>query len=207
MSDSVLNFQVNGNNPSVVGGSSTSVLYFPRPYGPSIGVAPSTPSASSAVGALFVPAGGIFNGQQMNVVASGYFGPGAADPSSVATVKLYAVTGSLSSPTYTAIATTPGIADTDLANPWGISATLLGDSESGQLCGSYQAYSLAATTAPTVLAANVAGINFNGDGTGLFGLGNQGLGKGIAFGLVVGVTFTTGNATNTASLTQFQILS
>jgi hypothetical protein len=205
MSDSVLDFGVRGLAPSTVGGTGTTVKYFPRPYGPSIGVAPLTPSTVNPTGALFIPSAGVFNGQQIPVLVSGSVGPGVADPSSAATVQLYVVTGSLTAPVYTSVATTGSITDNYNAIPFGFNVTLLGDSLSGLLVGQYTVYQAGAITAPTTLTTNVAGINFNGDGTGLNGAGNQGLGKGIAFGLVVGATFTTSNATNLATLTQFQI--
>src|ERR1700675_4884 len=100
----VLDFQVSGAFPSKVGGLGITVKYFPRLIGPSIGVAPSTPSATSAAGALLLPAANVFNGQQFNILASGSIGSDSGDPSGTATVQLYAVTGSLASPVYTSIA-------------------------------------------------------------------------------------------------------
>src|SRR5579863_9527474 len=105
----VLDFQVSGAFPSKVGGTLTTVKYFPRPLGPSIGVAPSTPSSTSAVGALLLPAANVFQGQQFNVIASGFYGSDTGDPSGTVTVQLYAVTGSAASPTYTSLATTGAI--------------------------------------------------------------------------------------------------
>src|SRR5690348_7877260 len=134
----VLDFQVSGAFPSKVGGTGTTVKYFPRPLGPSIGVAPSTPSATSAAGALLLPAGNVFNGQQFNVLASGSFGSDTGDPSGTVTIKLYAVTGSASVPVYTALASTTAFVPTfPKAESWAIDASLYGDSDSGVLGGSY----------------------------------------------------------------------
>jgi hypothetical protein len=193
-----LDFGVNGNTPSKVGGTGTAVKYFPRPLGPSIGVAPSTPSSTSAVGALFLPAQNVFNGQQFAVLASGSFGSDTGDPSGTVTVQLYAVTGSLSSPTYTSIATTGAMTPTfAAAQPWGLSAELVGDSDSGQLTGAYQAYKGASVTAPTIITTVLTGLDFKN--------GNSALQQGAVLGFVVGVTFGTSDATNKAALYEFSV--
>ena len=84
----VLDFQVSGSSPSTVGGLGTTVKYFPRLLGPSIGVAPSTPSSTSAAGVLMLPAQNVYNGQLLNVIASGSFGNDSGDPSGTITVQL-----------------------------------------------------------------------------------------------------------------------
>lgn len=195
-----LDFQVSGAFASTVGGTGTTVKYFPRLLGPSIGVAPSTPSASSAVGALLLPAANVFNGQQFSVLASGSFGSDSGDPSGTVTIKLYGVTGSLSSPTYTAIASTTAFVPTfAAAESWAITAELYGDSNSGVLGGSYSAYvqgNLNNST-PKNVDNLITGLNFNS--------GNPSLAQGAVLGFVVGVTFGTSDPTNKASLFQFTI--
>jgi hypothetical protein len=196
----VLDFQVSGAFPSKVGGTGTTVKYFPRPIGPSIGVAPSTPSSTSPVGALLLPANNVYQGQQMNVVASGFFGSDTGDPSGTVTVQLYVVTGSVASPTYTSIATTGAITPFFANEPWGINAELIGASNNGAnglLLGAYEAYIRASVTAPTILTSIVSGLDFNA--------GNPALAQGAVLGFVVGVTFGTSDASNKAALTEFTI--
>jgi len=110
---SALDFQVSSLKPSVVSGLGTSVKYFARPLGSTITSGqPSTPNASNANGALWIPTGPAFNGKLFNVNVAGTFGSDTGDPSGTVLVKLYAVTGSLTSPIYTALASigtvTPG---------------------------------------------------------------------------------------------------
>lgn len=198
----VLDFQVSGAFPSKVGGTLTSVKYFPRPLGPSIGVAPSTPSSTSAVGALFLPAGNVFNGQQFNVLAAGTYGSDSGDPSSTVTVNLYAVTGSLTAPTYTSIAATAAAVSFYPVEPWALDVQLIGASNNGAnglLIGGYTSYNrIGLNSTPAVITGNaVAGLDFNA--------GNPALKQGAVLGFVVGVTFGTSDASNTASLTQFTI--
>jgi hypothetical protein len=196
----VLDFGVNGQFGSSVGGTGTSVKYFPRPLGPSIGVAPSTPSSSSAVGSLFLPAQNVFNGQQFNVLASGNISDAAGDPSSTVTIQLFAVTGSLLVPVYTSIATTGAITVSYANEPWGLNAELVGSSVSGAnglLVGAYQAYKNGSVTAPTTVTNVVTGLDFNA--------GNALLQQGAVLGFVVGVTFGTSFAGNIARLLEFTI--
>jgi hypothetical protein len=197
----VLDFQVSGAFPSKVGGLGTTVKYFPRPIGPSIGVAPSTPSSTSPVGALFLPAQNVYNGQQINVLASGNFGSDSGDPSGTVTVQLYAVTGTLASPTYTAIASTGAITPFFAVEPWALSVELVGSSTvgaNGLLIGTYEAFSRNTIVVPAVIT--------NGPITGLdFNAGNPALQQGAVLGFVVGVTFGTSDATNKAQLTEFTI--
>jgi hypothetical protein len=196
----VLDFGVVGAFPSKVGGTGTAVKYFPRPLGPSIGVAPTTPSSTSAAGALLLPAANVYNGQQISVLASGSFGSDTGDPSGTVTVKLYGVTGSLTSPVYTALAATTAFVPTfAAAESWAIEATLYGDSNSGVLGGSYSSYVQGAlnNSSPKTSDSVISGLNFN--------TGNPALAQGAVLGFVVGVTFGTSDASNTASLFQFTI--
>jgi len=195
-----LDFQVSGAFQSKVGGTGTGVKYFPRPLGPSIGVAPATPSATSAAGALFLPAQNVYNGQQFDVLVSGTFGNDSGDPSGVVTINLYAVTGTFANPTYTNIATTGNMVPFYQIQPWGISANLVGASVNGAnglLIGAYQSYQRGAVTAPTTVTSIITGLDFNA--------GNPALQQGAVLGFVVGVLFGTSDATNAAGLTEFTI--
>lgn len=194
-------FGVNGLNPVKVGGTGTSAKYFPRLLGASIGAVPATPSSSSAVGALWVPGDSKLNAQQFDVEATGTFGSDTGDPSGTVAIKLYAVTGSLLVPVYTALASTTAFVPlVGAVGSWAIKASLFGDSASGIVGGSYAAYINGAlnNSTPKNTDAILSSINF--------GSGNTNLYQGAPFGLVVGVTFGTSDATNTASMYQFQII-
>jgi len=196
----VLDFQVSGAFPSKVGGTGQAVKYFPRPLGPSIGVAPTTPSSTSAAGALLLPAANVYNGQQFSVIATGSFGSDSGDPSGNVLVQLYAVTGSLTAPVYTAIARVGAAAAPTVAaaESWAIAANLYGDSNSGVLGGEFSGYLQGTlSTSPTGTLAVISGLNFN--------TGNPALAQGAVLGFVVGVTFGTSDPSNTASLFQFTI--
>ena len=202
----VLDFMVNGIVPSKVGGTGTTVKYFPRPLpgwgnvgagGPGVAF-PATPSSTSAIGALFLPAQNVYQGQQLDILVTGTFGSDTGDPSGTVTVQLYGVTGTTSVPVFTSIATTGAMTPTFAsAQDWGIQATLMGSTASGQLIGAYQAYKNGSVTAPTTVTTILTGLNFN--------LGNPALQQGAVLGFAVGVTFGTSDATNTASLFEFTI--
>ena len=197
----VLDFGVNGFAPSKVGGLGATVKYFPRLLGPSIGVAPSTPSSSSAAGALLLPAGGVYNGQQFEVIAAGNFGSDSGDPSGTVTVQLFAVTGTAAVPVYTSIATTGALTPSYAVQSWGLAAVLVGSSQQGTangiLIGSYSAKSVGSITAATTITSAITGLDFFA--------GNAKLAQGAVLGFVVGVTFGTTDATNKAQLTEFTI--
>ena len=196
----VLDFQVNGLNPSIVGGTGMSVKYFQRLLGASIGVQGTNISSTNAAGALFLPAGNVYNGQILDVYAAGSFGSDTGDPSGTVTVKLYAVTGTAASPIYTALASTTAFVPTfAAAESFAIKATLFGNTKSGVLGGSYAAYVQGAlnNSTPKTSDAVITGLDF--------GAGNPSLQQGAVLGFVMGVTFGTSDASNTASLTQFQI--
>ena len=184
-----------------MGGTGTAVKYFPRPLGPSIGVAPTTPSSTNAAGALFLPAQNVYNGQQTNLLVSGSFGSDTGDPSGIVTIQLFAVTGSLAAPVYTALASTGAVTPTfGAAYPWYLDVILEGDTNSGILQGTYTAVVrnvIVNSAQPKALDNTISGLNFN--------TGNPALAQGAVLGFVVGVTFGTSDATNTASLFQFTI--
>lgn len=202
----IADFQCSGQFPAAVGGTGITVKYFPRILGPSIGVAPVTPSATSPVGMLVVPGQNVLNGQNFIVRAVGTFGNDSGDPSGTVKVALYAVTGTLAVPVYTqlsTIATTvplvPGVGN------WMIVTSLYGDSSSGLVGGNYTPFVNGVLGTAATTTSVLTGINFNTGNPGFGGVG--GVGAGTPFGLVIGVTFGTSDATNKASLTQFQIQS
>ena len=199
-------FQVNGLNPVSVGGTGTAVKYFPRllsaSASPLLGSAPSTPSSTNPAGMLVVPAQNELNGQEFRVVAVGNYLMGASAGSETVTVALYAVTGSLASPVYTAIASTGAVTPTPnvdgIQHSWRLSAKVSGDTLSGILGGSYEAFDngVLQNSTPKQTVA-VSGLDF--------GVGNVNLGIGVVLGLVVGVTFSVSNAQNAAKMYEFQI--
>lgn len=199
-------FQVNGLNPVSVGGTGATVKYFPRllsaSASPLLGTAPSTPSSSNPAGMLVIPAQNELNGQNFGVVAAGNYISGASAGSETVTIALYLVTGSLASPTYTAIASTGAITPTPnvdgIQHSWMIKASLYGDTLSGILGGNYAAFDngVLQNSTPKQLVAS-SGLDFN--------VGNVNLGVGAVAGLVVGVTFSVSNASNAAKMYQFQL--
>lgn len=194
-------FGVNGLNPTKVGGTGVAIKYFPRLLGSSIGAVPTTPSATNPAGMLVVPAGAVYNGQQLNVVATGNFGNDTGDPSGTVNIQLQAVTGSLASPVYTTLASTGALTPSALGiiNNWALDVVLYADDQSGILGGSFSAYQNGAlvNSTPKSNSSTVSGISMNA--------GNPNLGQGAAYGLVVGVTFGTSDASNKASMFQFQV--
>jgi len=190
---SVINdFLVNGLNPSTVGGTGTTVKYFPRLFG-GFDVQSTAPSASSAVGQLVVPGNSTLNGQWFNALVGGNIQSGVADSSVTVEVALYAQTSAtLSSPSYTKLATTVALT-APLASPYysfALKVSLFGDSKSGVVRGSQYAILGANNVTTASLTNNLSGINFA---------------SAVPFGMVVGVTFTNTDAGNNANLYQFQI--
>lgn len=221
----ILDFGVNGSFPSKVGGTGATVKYFPRLLGingttigsaglggvsgssvaaPLFGSAPATPSANSAIGSLFLPAQNTNNSQQLNVLATGTVGNDTGDPSAQITVQVYVVTGSLLAPTYTSVATTglqtPSAFGT--INTWAFNLDMYGASGpngGGFFGGSYIAYynGAIANSTPKTTTTVVSGLDFLN--------GNPALQQGAVCGFVVGITFATSDASNTASLYEFTI--
>lgn len=191
---SVINdFGVNGLNPSVVGGTGTSVKYFPRLLGTSIGVESVAPSATSSNGQLVVNGFSELNAQWFKVSVGGDILSGVADSSVTVEVALYANTAALGvAPSYTKIATT-GALTAPLANTsyaFGLDVDLLGDTASGVVRGFQRGIFGANNIASASLTNNLSSIN---------------MGSQAPFGLVVGVTFGSSDAGNSANLRQFQI--
>jgi hypothetical protein len=185
-------FQVNGLFPSTVGGTGTTVKYFPRLLGTSIGVESTAPSATSAAGQLVVPGNGVLNGQNFDVQVGGEITSGVSDSSVTVQVALYANTGTVSSPSYTMIATTGNVVAPleSTSYNFNMKVSLFGTTASGVVRGTQ--YSILGTTqnALAALTNNLSGINFS---------------NAAPFGLVVGVTFNSSDAGNSAALYQFQV--
>jgi hypothetical protein len=209
MSLVIADFGVNGALPATVGGTGTAVKYFGRNAAYAQGAvwtSPATPSSSNANGLLVVPADLKLNGTVMEVTAAGAFLPSAAITSSeTVEVAIYGVTGTLTSPTYTKIATcsayAPGV--DGIWYNFLISALIVGNNDSGIVGGVYT--SLVNNTVETnnaALAASLTGISFgqlsNQPPSGAPSLGGP-------FGLVVGVTFSQSDSKNSAKLYEFSI--
>jgi hypothetical protein len=190
----IADFQVNGLFPSVVGGNSTSALYFPRVLGTNgpNGGQSVAPSSTSAAGQLAVPGNSILNGQTFKVLVGASFGSDTGDASGTVTLNLSANTGTVSSPSYTIIATsgaiTPNLAQ---AEDISLEVTLFCSTKSGIVQGYQTGVKNQGVLAQAALTNNLSSIN---------------MGNAVPFGLVASVVFGTGNATNTASLYQFQIV-
>jgi len=206
---SIQDFGVSGKFPSTVGGTGTSVKYFPRNVAYNAGAtwvaSPATPSSTSAVGCMLVPSEGKLDGQIFSIKAAGDFTQAAAESSSEVTVALYAVTGGFNTgygsgvaPTYTQLAVTAAYANPayGVAYPWSIECVLQGSTKSGIVGGRYIPM-VAGVLGTTATTSNVlTGINFL---TGNSNLANA------PFGLVVGVTFGQSFAANAANLYEFNI--
>lgn len=212
----IAEYLVSGVAPAIVGGTGTTAKYFadlpgrPNWFTAGVGVNSAAdslqqgvvPSATSAIGQLRVPSGNRLNGQQFSVLASGTFGADTGDPSGTVNIELVGNTGTELAPIYTVIASTGATAPGFLqATDWLLDVNLLGSSASGVVGGYYTGLvggsfvNQAGTAASVKLQNGLSGVNFNAGGPNAYG----------AFGLLVRVTFGTSDATNTASLTQFQI--
>jgi hypothetical protein len=207
----VLDFGINGQFPVKVGGTGASTAkYFPRLYGssanPILGQTPATPSSSSPAGMLALPPQNVFNSQQFDVLATGSFGSDTGDPSGTVLIALYAVTGTAAAPVYTALASTGAVTPLVQKYSWAIRAHLYGGNTSGVLGGSYEAYvqGALANSSPKTSDAVISGLDFLNGNAALGGNISMAGGNPVC-GFVVGVTFGTSDATNTASMSEFTI--
>ncbi|VVB52846.1 Uncharacterised protein [uncultured archaeon] len=211
----IAEYLVNGAAPSTVGGTGTGAKYFSdlpgRPGWASsnsgVNAAADSlqqgavPSATSAVGQLRVPGANRLNAQKFYVTAAGTYGSDSGDPSGTVNIELVANTNTEAAPTYVVIASL-GAAAPKFANAegWLLDAVLFGDSASGLVSGYYTGMvggaflNQAGTAASVILQNTIAGINFAPTAVNSY-----------PFGLLVRATFGTSDATNTASLFQFQI--
>lgn len=207
----IQDFGVNGAFPSTVGGTGTAIKYFGRNAAFAAGAtwtSPATPSSTNASGLMVVPADLKLNGQLMEVVAAGAFLPSAAITSSeTVKVELYAVTGTITSPTYTLIADISGGFAPGTDGIWynfSFDCEIQGNNDSGIVGGFYTS-----SVNNTVERNNVA-LQNSLTGIVYGNLTNANAAApalGGPFGLVVGVTFSQSDAGNKAKLYEFSISS
>lgn len=192
MSQPGTNYAINGSSPTTVGGTGTTVKYFPNVPGPSIGVSNTTPSSTSSAGQLNVLGSNTLNGQRFTINLTGNVSIDPAISCPTVEIALYANTAAIgASPSYTKIATTGAVTAGNFDNEdFALSVTLFGTTASGVVQGSQQCFFNAAlvNSTPKALTANLSGINF---------------GAATPFGLVVGVTFSVSGAQNVGRLYQF----
>lgn len=188
----VANLLINGANPVTVGGSSTSVQYFPALPGASIGV------TSANYGWIAVPGSNRANGQVLSVRAVGNAIAPNDGTSPTFTVGLYAtlnptiLSNSMnlpSSPSIVTLATqTHAAAGLGIvAFPWQFTATLNADNTSGLLQTVSSALIDGTLEGPTA-GTTQSGVN---------------MAASIPFALVIGVTFSQSSSANSASMYQF----
>lgn len=198
-------FQVSGLFPSIVGGTGTAIKYFPRILGTSGpgGGQSVAPSATSAAGQLVVPANGEVNGQNLRVQIAGdvlNFTGGTTY-----NVTLSGNTGTVAAPNYVVLASTGAVGAANTARAsFNLDVVLFGTTLAGNVGGYYNSVTqtpagVQTSKAQAALDNPLTGVNFNAGQS-------SPAGNGIAFGLVVAVTFATSVASNAANLYQFQIL-
>lgn len=192
MAQNNVNYSVNGASPSIVGGTGISVKYFPNQPGPSIGVSNTTPSSSSAAGQLAVPGNNTLNGQIFTVNLCGNISIDPIIACPTVSVLIYANTGTVTSPTYTAIGGVSAVAAGNFDNePFRVSLSLSGDTLSGVVQGTQTAlFNNVLTNSTPKVITSLSGINF---------------GSALPFGLVAGVTFSVSGANNKAFCYQFNL--
>lgn len=195
----IADFGVNGSAPSKIAGAN-AVQFFPRLLGPSIGVAPLTPSTTNNQGALIVPSFNAVNGQVFKVKVAGSY----QTPAGTVLVELVASKVQPGvAPAYSVIAANAAVTPTaSTRTSFGLDVTLIGDSDSGVVAGFYNgvangALSVTGGTAQKALDNTLTGINFN--------VGGPNTANGV-FSLAVRVTFGTPAAANAGSLYQFQVI-
>lgn len=186
------NLLVNGAAGVTVGGSSTSVQYFPAVPGASIGV------ASPNYGFIPVPGSNRANGQNLVVRAVGNAAAPSDGTSPTFTLGLYAVINPTilsnamnlpSSPSivtlFTSTRAAAGLGITPF--PWRFEVSMNADNASGILQGAYSTQ-VDGTVVTSTTITSQTGINMNAP---------------IPFALLVGVTFSQASSGNTATMNQF----
>ena len=190
-------YSISGANPVSVGGTGAGARkYFQAPSGNfTSGVSPNPgPSASVAYGQLNVPGDNVVNGQKFVIVAAGDFevGSGGACPS--VTIELVANTGTVVTPSWTAIASTGAITAQNLTGvfyTWELQASVVGTTKAGTLSGIQTAVVDNTIVAAGALTAVLSGLNFGSNHP--------------VFGLAVAVTFSVSESGNSANMYQFQL--
>lgn len=194
-------WNVNGSNPSTVGGTGITAKYFGQPSGNFTAGASTTPSSTNAFGQLAIRGDNELNGQQFSVQASGNFevGPGGACPA--VTIDMVANTGTITTPIYTVLATTGAITvqtNVGVFYPWQIEIVANGDTQSGILSG-YQTSTVDNTLkSPVALSNTLSGLNFGG---------NVIFPGAPVFGVVMRVTFSVSEPGNAANMFMFNVQS
>jgi hypothetical protein len=216
-------YQVNGQFPSKVATSGTAAVYFPRTLGSNgPGTTPATPTATNATGQLNLPGSQFYaavQGQRLRVVVAGSVFTGASSTVNV-TVQINTANSpatGLTTPTYTTFMTTGAVTAFSGRASWFLEGHLViaGNSAvaadlgtgmnanfgsaaplvQGQLSGWYEG-AINQAIIPAA-PANIAAIpTVTLAGQSMF----------TPSGLVVNITFGTGNANNAATLNQFTIL-
>ena len=192
------NYQVNGANPSTVGGTGVTAKYFSAPSGNFTSGVSVAPSSTNAKGQLAIRGDNQLNGQLFTVTASGdvEVGNGGACPS--ITIDIQANTGTLVTPVYTTIATTGAItvqANTNVLYPWFLKAAIIGTTGAGTISGSYSGSIDNSNVSVTALSSVLSGLDFSGATSPIIG---------VVFGLVVRVTFGVSETGNKANLYMFE---
>lgn len=207
----IANYEVSAAFPSTVGGTGTAIKYFSSNPPASLwnvgaaGVnAPATtnnfgavPTATNSLGQMLIPSSGKVNGNRFEIYASGYVSAAAG----LVTYTLQSntnVNASGASPAYVILGPA-GAAPTNTPGtvnnlPWHLHVVLEGDSASGIVQGTAESLLNNVLAGPAVITA-LTGVNFSGSAAGF-----------APFGLVIGVTFATSAAANSASLTEFKVV-
>jgi hypothetical protein len=215
----IAQYQVSASNPSTVGGTGTTIKYFTSNPPQSLwnsGVTGvnspqssaqlgGTPSSTSALGQLSFDSVALkLNGGRFRIYASGN-ATLTGTPTLTATVQIN--TGTIASPSYATLLN--GVASNAVVTlvpvAFSISADLVFDTTTGTL-GGFQKYSYVngAGGGTDKLVAETAG-----GGAGVITTVTALTAGGIyatQFGFVIGVTFSTSTAANTANLTEFKIV-
>jgi len=199
MANVIANLLANGVTGSVVGGTGTTIKYFPSIPGASIGV------ASTNNGYILMPANNAVNGQRLNFTATGNFAVGditGACPTVTLGVYPVTFTGGLSTAVIGSTAIVSAVSTTQ-ANinalyPWALQLDFAGDTGSGlvQKLSGQLVMDGVSTSVTAGLITGLTGINYAPGST------LPASGQVAPFGLVVGVTFSISEAGNTATMYQ-----
>ncbi len=211
----IAQYQVSASNPSIVGGTGTTIKYFSSnppqslwnsgvtgvnaPVGSSqLGA---TPSSTNANGQLsFDTVAYKLNGGRFRMYASGTVLSVTGTPTFTPTVQIN--TGTIASPSYATFLGGVASAALTATKPvgWSIAGDLFFDPSSGTISGFFK-YTYAAAASGTPLQTAVAEATITNP-TGIVAGGAY----PTQTGFVVGMTFGTSVADNTASLYEFKIV-
>jgi hypothetical protein len=191
MSTVVNSLAINGATGLTVSGIGTSLKYFPA-----LGI--SLTQVNPNPGIVAVPGNNVSNGVRTTVRASGSFQVGdITGPCPTFTLGLYPVTfvGAVGTVVSTAILSTTSSTQANVAAgyPWALTADFIGDTGSGLVqCASGELVIDGNATAATAgLVTGLTGINF---------------GASYPYGFCIGFSFSISEASNSATIFQFNIL-